>query len=104
MTNEDMDKVLQEAKKSLTVEQMKDAVRKYSYGGKPVNMAQGGIHSKSVPTGDFGPDPEEIVIPLSELKLPTGEFSKAPPICRWSDDGGPEMVLPRKLKGGDKFG
>ena len=36
MTNEDMEKVLQEAKKSLSDEQIKDAIRKCSYGGSMV--------------------------------------------------------------------
>ena len=39
LSQEEMDKVVLEAKKSMTVEEMKDAIKRCSYGGKPVNMS-----------------------------------------------------------------
>lgn len=39
LTKKEMDKAILEAKKSLSDEQMKDALRKYSYGGKPADMS-----------------------------------------------------------------
>jgi len=68
LSQSEMDKAVIEAKKSLSDEQIKDAVRKCSYGGNPVDMAQGGICSKTVLFGDFGPDKPEAVIPLNKLK------------------------------------
>jgi len=38
LTQSEMDKAVLEAKKSLSDEQIKDALRKCSYGGKPVTM------------------------------------------------------------------
>lgn len=43
LTQEEMDKIVRDAKKDLTTEQIKDALRKCSYGG-PVDMKlKGGI-------------------------------------------------------------
>jgi len=38
LNQSEMDKVVLEAKKSLSDEQIKDVIKRCSYGGKPVNM------------------------------------------------------------------
>ena len=39
LSQSEMDKMVLEAKKSLSDEQIKDAIRKCSYGGRPVDMS-----------------------------------------------------------------
>ncbi len=38
LSQSEMDKAVLDAKKSLSDEQIKDAIKRCSYGGKPVNM------------------------------------------------------------------
>ncbi len=38
LTQSEMDKLVMEAKKSLSDEQIKDAIKRCSYGGSPVDM------------------------------------------------------------------
>jgi len=42
LSQKEMDEVLRQAKKSLTEEELKETLKKCSYGGEPINMSMKG--------------------------------------------------------------